>query len=495
MRRWVLPLLCALLLSCSNDLDVAEISEPGRTVVPRSSGAIVLLAEAVRPPDIEPQNGLPELKVRLPAEYLPSQAINVNLDIDDSEEQIVVFKRRDDPDDLIRVLIVTYDPIRASWIRAWEGVTAATSLRTFTVYTDDLIGDHEQEIVAFGINHAGEQTLDVFRRTTNVLGLGLAYASILSITADVTVTIDQLERSEAYETMETVSARSFPVIAERRDLESEEEFDTIRTTYLWDFGARRYVPGPVERRPGEVIADARLLEMISGTEGQFEAFLSGPWYRASDAGDLQLVSFDPRSREVVFHRGYLQQVFTWDSSSKPVAGRGITLYVTNASIRTVKRLVSVAVQDANRINLSVQGADGLDGVYERLSGQLQHAVLAAAPRIQRSGIALSGLYRSDSGLEVVFSNPEFTYRTSVGVRVGGYALYSLGTDTIMSMRFVDENRLPTEHRDYRATFTQTSDDTRIIRTLTLEPGSVGVAGFAPNSEPLVVLAQVETIEQ
>ncbi|MCK4516256.1 MAG: pallilysin-related adhesin, partial [Spirochaetaceae bacterium] len=183
--------------------------------MPRGGNGIVLASEAPVAVAVDDVTVAPDLRVRLPDEYLPSQVFTMNLDLDETEEQIIVFKRRDDPHDLIRILVVSFDPIRNSWIRAWEGATAANNVRSFTLYTDDLIGDHEQEIVCFGINNAGEQTLDIFRRTSNALGLGLAYSPILSLAADVNISIAEIDRSEAFEALEIVSGQSFPVIVER----------------------------------------------------------------------------------------------------------------------------------------------------------------------------------------------------------------------------------------------------------------------------------------
>ncbi|MFP4114310.1 MAG: pallilysin-related adhesin [Spirochaetota bacterium] len=496
MRTALVPalILTVMLASCTQNPEETRISEPGKTVTPRGGGDIVVASETEAELPRDSENGGAELKVRLPAEYIPSQAITANLDLDETDEQIIVFKRRDDPDDRIRLLVVTFDPIRNSWIRAWEGATAATSVRSFTVYTDDLIGDHEQEIIAFGINSNGEQTLDVFRRTSDALGLGLSFAPILSIAADVTIDIREVERSEAYEAMETISAPSYSIVAERRDHDSENQFDSLETTYYWDYGARRYVTGRVESISGDVIEDSRLRDLFAGSETDFEEFLSGPWYRSSEGGEIRIASFDPRDRAVVFHSGHLQQSFVWDSSTKTVYGRGITLYLTNESIRALRKRLHVSVQDLNRISVSIPGTDGLDGTYDRLTGSLQAAVLESESRVRLSEHELSGLYRADDGLEVVFSNPEFSHRRGDTRSNGGYVLYRIGDELVLSLKFVDDNRLPIEQRDYRVTYEETSDDERIVRRLVLEPGEVGIAGFSETGDPETVLEQIELVE-
>ena len=154
----------------------------------------------------------------------------------------------------------------------------------------------------------------------------------------------------------------------------------------------------------------------------------------------------------------------------------------------------MSAQDLNRITVAIQGSDGLDGTYQRLSGSLQSAVLQTEPRVRLSRIQLSGLFRSDSGVEIVFSSPEFTYRSAGSRRNGGYAVYELGASTLLELRFVDDNRLPLELSRYRATYVEKADDNRVIRTLSLEPGTVGISGFRPSGEPTLVLEQIETVQ-
>ncbi len=488
-------LALGLFVACEEEVTVTRIDDPGRVVVPTGTEQIVLAAESDIEQSDESTAAAPELRVRLPDEYIPSQAVTVNLNLDDTDEQIVVFKRRDDPEDRIRLLVVVYDPIRNGWIRAWEGVTGATSTRSFTVYTEDLTGDHERELVAFGINERGEQTLDVFRRTNNALGFGLSYAPILSISADVDISVESVQRSKAYENMEVTNAPSFPILAERRDPESSNVFETIQTTYYWDFPSRQYVAGRVETIAGDVIEDDRLRNLYAGTEEEFEQFLSGPWYRSSGAGDMMIAYFGPVDESVVFYSGNLQQAFDWKVSTKTVYGRGMTLAVTNSSIRTVNLWISVSVESLNRITIAVQGTDGLTGTYERLTGSLQQAVLDSQPKIALSDIELSGLYRGDSGREIVFGEQEFTERRETSLVHGGFVLFSLGNDLVLTLKEVDNNRLPVDHESYRVEFEESRDETRITRTLVLEPGEIGLAGFFPNGGDTIVLEQIEEIEE
>jgi hypothetical protein len=272
-------------------------------------------------------------------------------------------------------------------------------------------------------------------------------------------------------------------------------FETIQTTYYWDFPSRRYVAGRVASIAGDVIEDDRLRNLYAGTEDEFEQFLSGPWYRSSGAGEMMIAYFGPLDESVVFYSGNLQQAFDWKVSTKTVYGRGMTLAVTNSSIRTVNLWISVSVESLNQITIAVQGTDGLSGTYQRLTGSLQQAVLDSEPKIALADIELSGLYRGDSGREIVFGEQEFTERREASLVHGGFVLFSLGSDLVLTLKEVDNNRLPVDQQSYRVEFEQTQDESRITRTLVLEPGEIGLAGFFPNGGETFVLEQIEEIEE
>ena len=492
--RWVILLLPLLLLACSAATPESELTDLGRTVTPKGGNGIVLAGDADTAPVTDDLIPAPVLKVRLPPEYIPSQALTVDLDFDDTEEQIIVFKHRDDDLDLIRVLVVLYDPVRNSWIRAWEGATQATIVRSFSVYTDDLIGDHAQEIICFGINNAGEQTLDLFRRTPDILGLGVVYSPILSITADVSISVESMDRPEAYEELATSAVMSYPVVAERLDPESDNLLDAVKTTYTWDAVRRRYARRSTEYVPGEEIQDSRLSDLFAGDELEFERFLGGPWFRSSEGGQTRILFFGLPDRSVVFHGGQLQQSFLWSHTTKAVYGRGAQLYVTNESIRAFNTLVTVSVVDLNQINVSVAGSRSLNGTYERLTGTLQSAVLSRPEIAELSDIPLSGLYRDDSGIEIVFNAPEVSYLDQEGVHTGGFVLFDISGQTVLSLLFVDENRLPISQLDFGVTYSEVVEEERIVRTVALESGEVGLAGFRADGESSMVLEQIVVVE-
>ncbi|MEE8441809.1 MAG: hypothetical protein V3S41_08820, partial [Spirochaetia bacterium] len=106
-----------------------------------------------------------------------------------------------------------------------------------------------------------------------------------------------------------------------------------------------------------------------------------------------------------------------------------------------------------------------------------------------------GLYTSDAGVEIVFGDTDFTYRDGRGQRSGGFALYRINNDLVLEMKFVDENRLPVESRRYSVEYAETTDDDRLIRTMLLQPGEVGIAGFFSSGDESTTLEQIELLDE
>jgi hypothetical protein len=210
----------ALFAGCDEPVEQPTSRMEPRFVSPEPGEGIVLAQEPDEATTIADDRELPEVNLRLPSFYVPSQVINANLDVDEIEEQIVVYKRREDPEDRIRILIADYDLVRNTYVLSWNGESGANNLRTFAVYTTDVTGDHNLEIVCFGMNNSGEQTLDIFRRTAAPTGLELYYERVLQLSSDASIEIDEHERSDAYSTGLTTGA-SFPVVHYAQNQDSE----------------------------------------------------------------------------------------------------------------------------------------------------------------------------------------------------------------------------------------------------------------------------------
>ena len=472
--------------------------DPGSRFIIPEAGEGIALSQAVQTPiAIRERPGVQNLKVTLSSDFLVSQVIDVNLDIDQMDEQIVVFKRRDDPEDRIRLLVVDFDTVRNTYVPTWEGVTRANNLRTFVVSTLDVTGDHTLEIVVMGMNNAGNQTLDVFRQVPAPTGFGLFYQNIASKESDASIEIEEIDRPVAYTSMQSTGP-AFPIHVYRRNQETENPLDLIKATYQWRPSEGRFLLVMEEEIPGVRTAEAQLRALYEGNNEEFERFLTGPWYRAT-AGARgmggELAYFDPRLRRVTFFRGDSQESYHWLNSHKTIyrSGPGLWINLHSEAVDTVRKQAAVSVTSIDTLVVTIDGNDVWNGTYRRLTPSLQRAMVTAAaqgPRVAH--LPLSGLYRNESGTEILFSSPRFTFREGGAERTGGFALYH-ADQYVLDMKFLDPNGLVTESRVFRVEHSEQIQDDRVIRTLKLTPARIRSSGVETTSTRTITLEQIEEI--
>jgi len=454
---------------------------------------------------VEPDSALPleqrvndllsQTRIPLSPDHHLLQVINANLDIDQIEEQIIIFKTKNDPSDRIKLLVVDFDNVRNTYVATWQGETQGTNNRSFSVFLQDLIGDHVTSILCFGRNNKGEQTIDVFRKTPSPNGLGLYYASILSIASNGSIEVEERQRSEAYQLLQK-NDESFAIMVYTRDPDSTNISDLVKTTYYWNPQENKYIPAKHDKIPGQIVAEKRMADLFSKESEEFEKFLSGPWFLSGSAdatgkpkGMGEIIQFDPKSRKIVFYNGEIQEVFNWVNSYRTIY-RGLYINCSNEAIPSITKQISLSVTGMDSFEMQIRGAEGWDGQYKRLNKDLQNAYLASRRSgVKLSRIQLSGLFKNENGTELFFASPNFTLRENNKELSGGFAIYSFGGD-ILELKIVKSNGLVDSSRTYRLLLQEETKGKRIIRNLTLQPAVVNFKGVDVKSNGTLRFQQV-----
>ncbi len=493
--------IAVMVLSSCDEPDTSSTrpSDGPHYVVPEAGPGIVLASNApsslsIGAPEEQLQPG-----VRMGDDVVVTQVLEANLDVDQIDEQIIVLKRRDDPQDLIRILVADFDSIRNTYIPSWEGSTQASNIRTCAVYTDDRTGDHNPEIMGFGMDNDGKQTLDVFRRTSSPTGIGLFFRRIGAFRSDGSIQIEEEDRSQAYHTVQTLGT-SFPIAVYSRNLESDNVLDLLKTTYHWSFPEGRYIEGMTEEIPGTQIEEQQLSALYQGSVQDFETFLSGPWFLAlndatREVGDLAF--FDPELRRIVFYRPDSQESYVWNDSHKTLyqSGPGLWINMVNEGFRSVRQQMSIAVLSVNTLFVTFTDENEWSGTYRRLTPSLQQSLLASEPTPgpRESLPNLQGVYENDSGVEMFFAEPRFVLREGGKQLVGGFAVFRI-PDPIMEITILDEDGLVEERRTYAVEHTEQTRGQQVLRRLVLTPVTLEVKGPRELPEETITLEQVESIE-
>jgi hypothetical protein len=421
-------LLIIFFTGCRIDSPVADApAEQTGIIIPVAANGIELFAPISEADEGNFSAGQQTPRVVIPEDYISHGLYDLGLDSDTPDEQIIVFKFRDGQDDHIGLLLADYDPLRDGYFISWQGLTKATSLKTFALYTQDVTGDRQQEIVFIGTNNLGEQTLDIFKQEiTN--NYGLQFRAIISIEADIETGVNVVERSEFYNNGER-NGVAFTVSAVNQDLESENPLDMIRSVFTWRPGERRYLLSYTESIPGSQVEEDQLAELYSGNANDYLRFISGPWIK--DGGE-QILYFSQISASVQLALADSLQSYIILDSSMTSLGRRMSLALQNENLNHIRPWMSVTARNLNSLDIRLNRPGIISdsrysdnevwsGSYTRLlstDGLNAPEVVTTREDKRLYPFGINGLYRSDNNWEMFFSAPLLTLRTQEEERSG-----------------------------------------------------------------------------
>jgi hypothetical protein len=238
------------------------------------------------------------------------------------------------------------------------------------------------------------------------------------------------------------------------------------------------VAARTDRLPGQKVQEKQLTDLFNAAEGEFEKFISGPWFRDKTAGG-DIVYFDAAAKKIVFSTGDVQEIFDWSNSYRTIY-RSLYINCANESIPSITRQLVVSVQSLDTVELRVQGAEGSEGwngLFKKLPSGVQSSLLAS--RKAKAGLwkgELAGLFRNDAGLEIYFSPPTYTLRENGVETRGGFVVYNLDSQ-VLELRIIQASGVPGETRIYKMVFLEEKKNRQTVRTLTLYPARVTFKGL------------------
>ena len=409
-----------------------------------------------------------------------------NLDSDQEDEQILVVRRTDDPSGLLRLVVADYVLSIRGWVRAWEGSTAITKIRTLQIVAKDVVGDHIPNIIAMGMNDRGEQSVSIFWRTPALQEARspLYYSKICEVSGD-SVTIEETERPESYKLGQT-NAETWPVTVYHRDPESENYLDQIREIWEWNFNKKIYERVLQERIPGAQIEKRIVTEILDGTVETFEKFLDGIWYKASSdpqSPSAQFVIFDPLERSLSFYRENVMESYRWEDSHP--TRYGIFIGSRSTAVKTLRRLIDVELTGRDTISMRIfqdirlkaDVTEQWNGPYRKMNAELAASLRKESPVSAKVASPLSGDFKGHDGSTLSFSAPRFALTRDGKTESGGFSVFSLKGVEVLEMKFLLETGIVGRRASYRVDRSSRKENGKEIEVLTLIPIRVAIDGI------------------
>lgn len=430
------------------------------------------------------------------------EVLDVNLDFDRSDEQIVVIKEKAEPFSPIEIVVIDFDGVKNSYEISWREETQATNIRNFTIALEDIVGDHNLELICFGNDESNSRTLDVYRKTHAPSGVGLFYKSICSITSNGTIEIAKQDRAQAYK-LGQKNGISFPIVSYSQDPDSENILDLIKREYYWKYQDQQYVLGKEEKIPGKKIEEKKLETLFTQPVKAYEDFLDGLWFKTEveEEKGMEIISFDREKRRITFFENDVQEVYFWKSSHKTRIPNSFYLSGQNESVPFIEKVISIHVSSLDSIRVFVQDNDfkksnfSWDGSYSKLPDDFVHSLVdPPSTKKKITGSDLYGTFTGDEQNEITFNFPYFHSRKGNEIKQGGYSIYTVDDVTILELKFFKENGLVDYSERYRIIYEREINDDTILHHCILIPGKITVKGFTSFDEPDIRLEQVEIVE-
>lgn len=496
------------LIACNEEVPPDPLEEEAVYVTATTEGQADLLKNQQRDyTSYEEEDPTPW--VFLEADEALLQSLEVNLDADMADEQVLVLKRKDEPDSPISLVVVDYDPVLNIYKRSWNYTTLATNSRTFSLSLSDVIGDHKLELVCLGSDTEGRQTLSILWRSRGSEGPELVYSPVCEIAVSGNIEIIEEERGEAYQSG-MKDGESFTIVTREHASDSENILDIVESTYFWDFKERRFIKMQEEFIPGDRIEEDRLAALFSGSDEGFLEFLKGPWYlSANDPASVSgtILFFEPERKRMILYTGNVQEIYSWKAFTRSLknsiflqGSNELLPYITNEVYMRVRGMdsISVTIRDIDSHTRIKTTNDVWSGNYIRLSNSSWQQIVEGKRRqaadADHVSFDLVGRYTADDGSRIVFSKPSFSYYGKDTSFSGVYSLYSAGGHDYLELRIFAESEVPIDKRLYRLEFSETPGMTEILRTITLTPGRMSAEGFVLSGDRTERYEQIETVD-
>ncbi len=417
--------------------------------------------------------------------------LDVNLNMDTSDEQVLITLPLDDESAPLRLMIATTNPIRNQYDIVWDTPLSLRSLRGLTLRANDVTGNGRMDIIITGFDDEGRHSTEVFGVPTK--GEITDYRRIFGQLVEGNIDIISTERTSQYWSGIT-SGDPFDIVVQMKDPDSDNPMDIVENLWKWDSRSFAYRQRSSSKIRAETLLEARIAHVYSGGVNVFEEYLEGAWYRESgDGTDINMIFFDRKSREMVFYDGSVQEVYSWGVSNRATAQRLYTNMI-NAVIPSLSdRLIIIADSwDTIRIRWSASEEDYT--TYRRFGEALQ-SVLGEGSSISSLGVdmGLTGVWESPEGSEIIFDLPKIEWEEDGKIRSGTASIFVLDGVSVLQVQFMKKNGALEETVNWVVEYEEDRDETKVIRSLSLTPAFLNVDGVVTGDDAWRRFEQIEIL--
>ncbi len=443
-------------------------------------------------------------KINIPSDLPHIQTLNMNIDTDESDEQIILVKENNEINARFKILIADYLQVFEYYVLSSEQITQATKVQSFQISLMDVDNDKLLEIVCVGYDNDDHQTIDIFKYDPKSTITGLKYYSILSISSSGSLDINQDSNSGA-------------VTIERQHELDPSSDSIIKETFAWRTNTRlenkmgSFVAVSYQNIRKERIDDIELRKIIQArNQSVKQSYLNGIWELQNDSKIKTYLIFDFEENRFII---YTDAFATGAESNADVYiyQRYRRLYYNRSQITGKSGIhdfkyirINFTYQTMNSIKVDVFDNDSSiakDKVNENRSGLFTRVNESKIKDILKSRKQekelpkISGIYIQRPDHQYLFEEPFFRLKyPDDSIVKGGYIIYNSNVP-IMEMHYFDANGSIVQKKCYKFDYEENITGRKRFKTITLTPGKITLHGFRANDDDTIQLQNEEFMSE
>ncbi|HOT59517.1 MAG TPA: pallilysin-related adhesin [Spirochaetales bacterium] len=325
--------------------------------------------------------------------------ISYDLNQDDSEEQIHIVRKQNDPAGHIVLIIAAYNVKTKIWFRLMECETLVTQLKTLNLRFQAITNDSIMSLICEGLNEKNESTLTIYRIIAKPeTSANFTLVQVFSDYGD----------SVAFDTAQ--SSKDYSIVVSRTVPEAPDTI--IEERYEWDFEQSRYAKKLETTIAKDKIINSKIEKLLASTKEEITQFITGIWYRNAEKNQLY-IDFQFNEEKIIFSLEDYSEIYSIDSIT--MTNRGLYISCINQSIASLKRYITLEIRTETSIevrmfqNLGVKGDSAIDwnGTYSRFYGSTKSkSIFEQLPK--EIILSFNGTYKNDTGIQLVLNAPEYS---------------------------------------------------------------------------------------
>lgn len=439
-------------------------------------------------------------QILIDREYNEYDILNINLDRDITEEQIILASPINEDKNVFRIYIADFNEKENEYYELFRSDIGENNLNIASIQCEDLTGDHFKEVMVSGIDTKDRQIFEIFKIFhDNKKGL-IEVKSVFSQAVDGDFEIIRYVRGNDYK-IDLLPGDSFSLEVQKKNPDDNKSL--LVEHFKWNEESGMFELSSSDKVKISSQTNKNLLNFYRGTSIDYLEFLGrGPWYKTRDLNGnpthnmKEIFQIIPSDMTITFYSGDSQESFTWNDNTLPVKYRQVlSLSVRNNFLNSMWFPVSIYINSFESIQVKIRGNQRWGGTYTQLTENLQRALTdKSRENLLLSDIEIKGLYKTNLNTEINFDSPEYILKKEGEESRGIFTIFDLEGQTILELKELSANGLTKDLSTYSMKYSESSDDLRIIRTITLQQGELKTEGISPIGQELH-FEQIEKIDQ